>query len=111
MSKGPGQDLFETYNAAGANPGKDWRGDPVPEWKDLTDDVRTKWAAVEDRAKKVAFATFGNVALGESLPDETPEAFARAWQRYQNECIANNAPLPANVLLNCFDSELRKPQG
>ena len=108
MLKEPGQESFETYNNAGANPGKDWRGGPVPEWKNLTDDVRIKWAAVEARANNALFATFGNVALGESLPDETPEAFARAWQRYQNEGFANNAPLPVYVLLDCFDSELRK---
>ena len=106
--KEPGQDLFEAYNNAGANPGKTHDGKPVPKWQNLTDDVRAKWAAVEDRAKKVAFATFGNVALGEDLPDETPEAFVRAWRRYQNECVANNAPLPVYVLLDCFDSELRK---
>ena len=108
MSKEPGQDLFETYNAAGANPGKTHDGKPVPEWKNLTDDVRAKWAAVEDRAKKVAFATFGDIALGESLPDETSEAFARALEQYQDACASRGVPCPVYVLLDRFDFELRK---
>lgn len=50
MSKAPGQTAFEAYNNAGANPGLTWDKKPVPTWENLSDDVRTKWAAAERAA-------------------------------------------------------------
>lgn len=50
MQKQPGQTSFEAYNTAGANPGKTYDDKPIPAWENLSDDVRTKWAAAERAA-------------------------------------------------------------
>lgn len=105
IEKEPGRRAFEHYNNAGTNPGKDWRGNPVPDWKDLTDDVRVKWAATEKLIGRDRLEAFGAHRSDSSLV----VAFGKALGRYGLECVAHNAPLPLRVLLECFEDELRRP--
>lgn len=102
MQKEPGQESFEAYNNAGANPGKTHDGKPVPAWHDLGENVRTKWAAAELAARGLRLDAFGRDREG------IKEAFDRALIRYDQECMAHNGPLSLRVLLGCFDDELRK---
>jgi hypothetical protein len=104
--KAPGQAAFESYNAAGDNPGLTWDKKPVPTWPDLSDDVRAKWAAAEKAAGRVRLEAFPPIA---TLHDPILlNAFARAQKRYSTECILHNAPLPTPIFLECFEDELSK---
>ena len=106
MLKEPGQESFETYNNAGANPGKTHDGKPVPAWHDLGENVRAKWAAAEKRAGVVRLEAFGDRPYypGHALVI----AFGLALGRYAKECYAHNAPLSLRILLECFEDELKK---
>jgi hypothetical protein len=105
MHKVPGQQSFEAYNNAGANPGTAWDGKDVPLWNDLPDNVQAKWAAAEKAAGRLRLAEFPGHDLGR---EQVADAFARAHERYERECVAHNAPLQMRVLLECFEDELIK---
>lgn len=49
-----GEEFYCVYNRAGANPGRNFRGEPCPAWPDLPVDVRHKWEAVGDLASDLA---------------------------------------------------------
>lgn len=104
--KEPGQRSFEAYNSAGANPGKTLDDKDVPEWRDLSDDVRAKWAASELAAGRLRLEQFPPVA--HVFDDVVLDALRRAQSRYGDECFLHNAPLPTRVLLECFEDELRR---
>jgi len=42
----PGKKCYAAYNYAGEHRGLNYRGEPCPEWDDLTQDIRDKWDAV-----------------------------------------------------------------
>ena len=46
----PGRTAFEAYNSAGATPGLTWDKKPASVWENLSEEERTKWAAVEAAA-------------------------------------------------------------
>jgi hypothetical protein len=104
--KESGQRSFEAYNNAGANPGKTWDGKDVPEWRNLSDDVRAKWAASELAAGRLRLEQFPPVA--HTATEKVREVFDRAQGRYDDECLTHSAPLPTRILLECFEDELRR---
>ena len=108
MQKTPGQESFEAYNAAGANPGKTHDDKDVPAWDNLSIDVRAKWAAAEKAAGRARLDSFPSLASVAAFAVE--EAFAAALKRYDDECIMHNACLTTRVLLECFADELSKRQ-
>ena len=102
MDREIGQDEFGVYNNAGKNPGKDWKGDPVPDWTNLTDDVRAKWAAVARYARR----TLLDVIAADKA--RIQGALDRALTRYDSLCYTHNGRLGADVLLDLFTEELGK---
>lgn len=44
--------LFNAYNGCPPNPWKTWDGKDVPQWAQLSDQVRTKWIAVAEEARE-----------------------------------------------------------
>ena len=108
MQKAPGQQTFEAYNDAGANPSKTHDGKAVPAWDALTDDVRAKWAAAEKAAGRARLDSFPSLASVAVFAVE--EAFLAALKRYDDECIMHNGRLTTRVLLECFADELGKRQ-
>lgn len=74
------REMFETYNAAGANPGKTFDGRPVPSWPELSDDVRAKWIAAASNtyvAIRLLRALHGNALALEREIRHALEAIGR----------------------------------
>jgi hypothetical protein len=104
--KSPGQASFEAYNSHGANPGKTYDGKPVPTWKNLSDDVRAKWAAAELAAGRLRLGQFPPTAHIED--SHVFDAFKRARAHHNEACATESAPLSTRLLLEGFEDELRQ---
>lgn len=88
MNATGGRIAFDAYNAAGADPGKTWNGQPVPARADLNDDVRAKWEA----AARGLFASFADYLGAPTSADE-----AEGLAELELTCAEFCAGLPALV--------------
>lgn len=59
-----GETAFRAYNAAGPNPWKTFDGRDVPQWHEVTEDVRTKWIAAAEKVLAMAGMTLSEASNG-----------------------------------------------
>lgn len=64
--------LYDAYNAGGdpATANKNYRGEPCPDWADLPDNVREKWACAYDAALALEAVTVLNIVDDDDDDDD-----------------------------------------